>query len=67
MNHLRLEVSDDFKISRVCSHLRASSQATFLLHPQLTSSFGDGSVSDKEQHCGLHSELPGGIYHCQDT
>lgn len=36
-------------------------------HKQLTSCFGAGSVSDKERHCGLHSELPAGINHCQDA
>lgn len=36
-------------------------------HKQLTSCFGAGCVGDKDQHCGLHSELPAGINHCQDA
>lgn len=36
-------------------------------HKQLTSCVRGGSVSDKEQHCGLHSGLPACINHCQDA
>lgn len=57
---LLLECHADF---RSCSQATSSSA----LRKQLTSCFGAGCVSDKDQHCGRHSERPAGINHCQDA